>query len=145
MIHDPGWPLQAWVLARLGTELLDVKYFLQIIFTWDRCVKDTINCLQILMKMIQFKSRTTDWCALAAPHNTVVSSWNYLISHWLAILSSALYFYCVSLSKGLVPFTQLVKVRKVTWFWHFQASDFHETFTRSSLALNMSRKLLSDP
>ena len=22
-------------------------------------------------------------------------------------------------SKGLVPFTQLVKVRRVTWFWHF--------------------------
>ena len=35
----------------------------------------------------------------------------------------------------------------VTWFWHFQASDFHETFTESSLALNMSRKrkLLTDP
>ena len=50
-----------------------------------------------------------------------------------------------SVRKGLVPFTQLVKVRRVTWFWHFQASDFHETFTRSSLALNMSRKLVSDP
>ena len=50
-----------------------------------------------------------------------------------------------SWSKGLVPFTQLVKVRRVTCFWHIQASDFHETFTRSSLALNMSRKLLSDP
>ena len=35
--------------------------------------------------------------------------------------------------------------RRVTWFWHFRASDFHKTFTRSSLALNMSRKLLSDP
>ena len=32
-------------------------------------------------------------------------------------------------SKGLVPFTQLVKVRMVTLFWHFKASDFHETFT----------------
>ena len=32
--------------------------------------------------------------------------------------------------KGLVPFTHLVKVRRVTWFWHFQASDFQETFTR---------------
>ena len=30
-------------------------------------------------------------------------------------------------------------------FWHFRASDFHESFTRSSLALNMSRKLLLDP
>ena len=49
------------------------------------------------------------------------------------------------ISKGLVPFTQLVKVRRITWFWHFPASDFHETFTRSSLALNMSRKLLSHP
>ena len=48
-------------------------------------------------------------------------------------------------TKGLVPFTQLVKVRRVTWFWHFRASDFHETFTRSSLTLNMSRKLLLDP
>ena len=32
-----------------------------------------------------------------------------------------------------------------TWFWHLQTSGFHETFTRSSLALNMSRKLVSDP
>ena len=30
-------------------------------------------------------------------------------------------------------------------FGHFPASDFLETFTRSSLALNMSRKLLLDP
>ena len=51
---------------------------------------------------------------------------------------------CISW-KGLVPFTQLVKVRRESLFWHFRASDFHETFTRSSLALNMSRKLLSDP
>ena len=28
-------------------------------------------------------------------------------------------------------------------FLHFRASDFHETFTRSSLALNSSRKLIS--
>ena len=41
--------------------------------------------------------------------------------------------------KGLASFTQLVKVRRVTWFWHFRASDFHETFTRSYLALNMSK------
>ena len=34
---------------------------------------------------------------------------------------------------------------EVTWFWHFRASDFHETFTRSSLALNTRRKLISDP
>ena len=33
----------------------------------------------------------------------------------------------------------------VSWFWHFRASDFHETFTRSSLALIMSKKLLSGP
>ena len=33
----------------------------------------------------------------------------------------------------------------VSWFWHFPASDFHETFTKSSLALIMSKKLLSDP
>ena len=44
------------------------------------------------------------------------------------------------ISKGLVPFTQLVKVRRITWFWHFQASDFHENFTRSSQTLNMSKK-----
>ena len=36
------------------------------------------------------------------------------------------------LTKGLVPFTQLVKKGGVSWFWHFPASDFHETFTRSS-------------
>ena len=30
-------------------------------------------------------------------------------------------------SKGLVPFTQLVKVRRVNWFCHFQASDFRAT------------------
>ena len=36
-------------------------------------------------------------------------------------------------------------IGEVTWFWHFRASNFHETFTRSSLALNMSRKLVSDP
>ena len=36
--------------------------------------------------------------------------------------------------KGLATFTQLVKVWKVTSFWHFRASDFHETFTRSFLA-----------
>ena len=47
--------------------------------------------------------------------------------------------------KGLVPFTQLVKVRRNSLFWYFRASDFHETFTRSSLALNMSRKLVLDP
>ena len=32
-----------------------------------------------------------------------------------------------------------------SWFWHFRASDFHETFSRSSLALNISRKLLLNP
>ena len=45
-------------------------------------------------------------------------------------------------SKGQAIFTQLVKARGITWFWHLRAS---ETFTRSSLALNMSRKLLLDP
>ena len=45
----------------------------------------------------------------------------------------------------LVPFTQLVKVRRESLFWYFRASDFHGTFTRSSLALNMRRKLLLDP
>ena len=48
------------------------------------------------------------------------------------------------LAKELVPFTQLVKVRGGNLVWAFPASDFHETFTRSSLALNMSRKLLLD-
>ena len=47
--------------------------------------------------------------------------------------------------KELVPFTHLVKVGGASWFWHFPTSDFHETFTKSSLALNMSRKLLLDP
>ena len=37
------------------------------------------------------------------------------------------------------------KVRREILFWYFRSSDFRETFTRSSLALNMSRKLLSDP
>ena len=44
-----------------------------------------------------------------------------------------------------MPFTQLAKVRRVTWFWHFRAYDLQETFTRSSLALNMSGKLLLGP
>ena len=43
------------------------------------------------------------------------------------------------ISKGLVPFTQLVKVRRITWFWHFQASDFAKdcllTLVKSRLAL----------
>ena len=47
--------------------------------------EDTINCRQILMKII-FKSRTNAWCALAAHHNPVVSYWHYLISHWLAMM-----------------------------------------------------------
>ena len=42
------------------------------------------SCLQILMKIIWFKLRTTDQCALAAHHNPVVSSWACLNSHWLA-------------------------------------------------------------
>ena len=42
----------------------------------------------------------------------------------------------------LVPFTQPVKVRRGKLVLALQ---FHETFTRSSLALNMSRKLPSDP
>ena len=46
--------------------------------------------------------------------------------------------------KGLAPFTQLVKVRRGKLVLVLP-SDFHETFTRSSLALNMSRKLLLDP
>ena len=39
--------------------------------------------------------------------------------------------------KRLATLTQLVKERDgwVTWFWHFLASNFHETFTRSSLAI----------
>ena len=49
------------------------------------------------------------------------------------------------MTKGLLPFTEVVKVRGVCWFRHFPASDFHETFTTSSLALNMCRKLLLDP
>ena len=55
---------------------------------WKDTSKDTINCLQIMMKITLFKSRTTDWCALAAHHILVISSWEYLISHWLAISSS---------------------------------------------------------
>ena len=65
--------------------------------------------------------------------------WNYHIFANLFIASIS------KMSKGLAAFIQLVKVRRVTWFWHFRASDFHETFTRSSQALNMSRKLLLDP
>ena len=33
-------------------------------------------------------SRTADWCALATHHDPVVSSWDCMISHWLAILVS---------------------------------------------------------
>ena len=33
----------------------------------------------------------------------------------------------------------------ITSFWHFRAFDFHQTPTISSLPLNMSRKLLSEP
>ena len=40
----------------------------------------------IVSRKILFKLRTTDWCALAAHHNPVVSSWHYLISHWLTIV-----------------------------------------------------------
>ena len=47
--------------------------------------------------------------------------------------------------KGLVPFTQLVKVRRGKLVLHFQVSHFHKTITRSSLAQNMSRKLPSGP
>ena len=36
------------------------------------------------------------------------------------------------------------KKRRRTWFWHFPTSNFHETFTKSSLALNIRRKVLSD-
>ena len=52
---------------------------------------------------------------------------------------------CLKVPKGLVPFTQLVKERRTTLFWYFRASDFHKTFTRSSLALNMSRKTSFGP
>ena len=38
----------------------------------------------------------------------------------------------------------VVKVRGVSWFWYLRIFDSHETFIGSSLALNMSRKLL-DP
>ena len=41
----------------------------------------------------------------------------------------------LDIAKVLVSFTQLVIIREVTWFCHFRASDFHETFTTSSLAL----------
>ena len=92
-------------------------------------------------------------------HRFVILSW--VVRFWIAWKRDCLLIYfsqiyslrCSSklkqnrdgFVKGLVPFTQLVKVRRVTSFWHFQTSDFHETFTRSSLALKMSRKLLSDP
>ena len=45
----------------------------------------------------------------------------------------------LSVEKGLVPFTQLVKVRRESLFWYFQASDFPSDF-HETLALSMSRK-----
>ena len=63
--------------------------------------------------------------------------WNYHIFANLFIASIS------KMSKGLAAFIQLVKVRRVAWFWHFWAYNFHKPFTRSSLA--MRRKLLSDP
>ena len=45
------------------------------------------------------------------------------------------------ISKGLVTFTQLVKVRRGLLVSALPSIRFHETFTRSSLALYMSRKL----
>ena len=47
-------------------------------------------------------------------------------------------------TKELGTFTRLVKLKGVTWFWHFRASDLNETFSRSSLVLNVSRKVLLD-
>ena len=34
---------------------------------------------------------------------------------------------------------------EVTWFWHFRASDFHETFARSSLALRVENFFINVP
>ena len=69
-----------------------------------------------------------------------------MLASWAQTLIQELVFLVhLWIAKGLVPFTQLVKVRRESLFWYFRASDFHETFTRSSLALNMSRKLLLDP
>ena len=70
----------------------------------------------------------------------IVTVFNLYIKHLAYNLS---HFGMMGLMMGLATFTQLVKVRRVPSFWHFQVSDFHGTFTRSSLAL--STKLLSDP
>ena len=45
--------------------------------------------------------------------------WNYHIFANLFIASIS------KMSKGLAAFIQLVKVRRVTWFWHFWAYNFH--------------------
>ena len=48
-------------------------------------------------------------------------------------------------AKGAGTFPSAGQSKKGNLVLALLASDFHETFTRSSLALNMSRKLLSDP
>ena len=66
------------------------------------------------------------------------------VMHLVKNSSLNLVTYLVNRQRGWLLSLSLSK-KGVTCFWHFLASDFHETFTRSSLALNMRRKLLSDP
>ena len=59
---------------------------------------------------------------------------------------ATLFGYWGRLFKGAGTFHSAGQSKEgTTWFLHFQASNFHETFTRSSLALNISRKLRSNP
>ena len=51
----------------------------------------------------------------------------------------------VNSAKGAGAFHSASQSKGVDWFLHFRAFDFYETFTRSSLALNMSRKPVSGP
>ena len=87
--------------------------------------KDTINHLRILMKIILFKSRTNDWCTFAAHHNPVVSSWDYLIFHWLEILSSTRQLLVSLQSTGSANLLLKTKHNNWTGTWMSNSKVYH--------------------
>ena len=69
----------AGLVTRITTPLWKVRIVQKI--------QMAIRTPLIVSRKILFKLRTTDWCALAAHHNPVVSSWHlFLISHWLTMV-----------------------------------------------------------
>ena len=90
------------------------------------------------------------WYQLKTKRSASISDWVKKVvllgGYWLALASAKATKYALVFSLYVQSNTSEATPLDIwlSWFWQFQVSDFHESFTRSSLALIMSKILLSE-